>query len=215
VLQTIIQEKNNMNCRKIFFRFCPGLLLIFLYTQYGFGLEKLTLAEKRKSPISDEKIYKIGSGDVLDIITWKEPDFSRENILVRIDGKISFPLLNDIQATGRTPVDLKTEIENGLQKYVESPVVTVVIKEPASQKFYILGEVVRTGEYNLYKNLTILQAFAIAGGFTEWASKDEIILFRSEGGRESIIRVDYKDIIKGEGFKQNIELRVNDTIIVP
>jgi polysaccharide export outer membrane protein len=204
-----------MNGRKFLFRFCPGLLIIFLFAQYGFGLEKLALPEKRRAPVSDEKIYKIGSGDVLDIITWKEPDFSREDILVRIDGKISFPLLNDIQATGRTPVELKTEIENGLKKYVESPVVTVVIKNPASQKFYILGEVVRTGEYNLLKNLTILQAFALAGGFTEWASKDEIILFRNEGGRESIIRVDYKDIIKGEGFKQNIELRVNDTIIVP
>ncbi len=204
-----------MNSRKIFFRFCLGVLLSFCVVQLSFGLEKLATPEKKKTSRVDERVYRIGSGDLLDIITWKEPDFSREDVLVRIDGKISFPLLDDIQAMGRTPIELKKEIENGLKRYVEAPVVTVVIKNPGSQKFYILGEVMQTGEYNLYKNLTILQAFAIAGGFTEWASKDEIILFRNEGGRENIIRVDYKDIIKGEGFKQNIQLRVNDTIIVP
>jgi len=204
-----------MNSRKFLFRFCLGVLLFFCAAQLSFGLEKLAVPEKKKSFRAGGKIYKIGSGDLLDIITWKEPDFSREGVLVRIDGKISFPLLDDVQAMGRTPIELKKEIEKGLKKYVDAPVVTVVIKDPGSQKFYILGEVTRTGEYNLYKNLTILQAFAIAGGFTEWASKDEIILFRNEGSRESIIRVDYKDIIKGEGFKQNIPLKANDTIIVP
>ncbi|RJP77260.1 MAG: polysaccharide export protein [Desulfobacteraceae bacterium] len=161
------------------------------------------------------KDYAIGSGDVLDIITWKEADFSREELFVRIDGKVTFPLLGDIQAAGRTPQQLKEDIERQLKTYVGSPVVTVTVRVPGSQKFYILGEVVRTGEYNLVKHLTIIQAFALAGGFTEWASKDEIILFRVEEGKEKIIRVNYKKILKGDDFNNNIFIKANDTIIVP
>jgi polysaccharide export outer membrane protein len=86
---------------------------------------------------------------------------------------------------------------------------------PLSQKFYILGEVLKTGEYPLVKHLTVLQAFALAGGFTEWASKKEIILLRNEGGRDKIYRINYKDIAKGKDFSQNIKLRPDDTIIVP
>ena len=159
--------------------------------------------------------YKIGSGDILEIVTWKEPDFSREQILVRIDGKISFPLLGDIQASGQTPLQVKKEIEKGLKDFVEHPIVTVTIINPGSQKFYILGEVVNTGEYDLIKDLAVLQAFALAGGFTEWASKKEIILFRNENGKEKIIRVNYKNIIQGKDFSQNIHIKANDTIIVP
>ena len=111
----------------------------------------------------------------MEIVTWKEADFSRDDVLVRIDGKITFPLLNDIQAAGRTPLELKKEIESRLKDFVEGPVVTVTVKVPQSQKFYILGEIVNTGEYNLIKELRVLQAFALAGGFTEWASKKEIL----------------------------------------
>ncbi len=159
--------------------------------------------------------YKIGSGDVLEIVTWKEPDFSREEILVRIDGKISFPLLGDIQASGQTPLQVKKEIEKGLKDFVDNPIVTVTVINPGSQKFYVLGEVVNTGEYALIKDLTVLQAFALAGGFTEWASKKEIILLRNENGKEKIIRVNYKNIIQGKDFSQNIYIKTNDTIIVP
>ncbi len=168
-----------------------------------------------KKKLSKGKTYQIGSGDILSIITWKEEDFSRDEVLVRTDGKISFPLLNDIQASGRTPMELKKEIENRFKKYIDAPVVTVTVKVPSSQKFYILGEVMRTGEYNLFKDLTILQAFAVAGGFTEWAAKDEIILYRTENNKDKIIRVDYKDILQGEGFHHNIKIKANDTIIVP
>ncbi|MCB2167387.1 MAG: polysaccharide export protein [Deltaproteobacteria bacterium] len=159
--------------------------------------------------------YKIGSGDVLEIVTWKEPDFSREAVLVRTDGYISFPLLNDVQASGLTPTQLKKSLEAGLKDYVSTPEVTVTIVESGSQRFYILGEVVNTGEYPLAKHLTVLQAFALAGGFTEWASKDEIILMRRENGKDVTIRVDYKDIVKGENLEQNVKIKADDTIIVP
>ncbi len=135
--------------------------------------------------------------------------------MVRTDGKISFPLLNDFPAAGLSPMELKYNLEVALKAYVEHPVVTVHIKNPLSQKFYILGEVARTGEYPLVKHLTVLQAFALAGGFTEWASKKEIILLRHERGKDKIYRINYKDITKGKDFSQNLKLQADDTIIVP
>jgi polysaccharide biosynthesis/export protein len=159
--------------------------------------------------------YVIGAGDTLDITTWKEADLSRTDVLVRLDGKISFPLLNDVQAAGVTTGELKRTIEEGLKAYVANPVVTVGVKSPASQKFYVLGEVARTGEYPLIKNMSILQAFAVAGGFTQWAAKDEILLLRREGGKEKIYRVNYKDITKGKDPAQNLVIQADDTIVVP
>ena len=159
--------------------------------------------------------YIIGSGDVLEIVTWKEPDFSRDEVLVRTDGFISFPLLNDVEAAGHTPVELKKMIEQGLKDYVTNPEVTVTVRTAGSKRFYILGEIANTGEYELVKELTVLQAFALAGGFTEWASKKEIILMRKENGQDKIYRVNYKAIVKGKDISQNIALRPDDTIIVP
>jgi polysaccharide export outer membrane protein len=158
--------------------------------------------------------YRIAAGDLLDIITWKEPDFSKE-VIVRLDGKITFPLLDDIQAEGRTPVDIKNEIASRLKQYVSDPLVTVMIKAPQGHKFYVLGEVARPGEYQLIKELTVLQAFALAGGFTQWAAKDEIILLRRESGGQTMIKVNVKDIQKGKNLDQDIAVRINDTIVVP
>jgi polysaccharide export outer membrane protein len=164
---------------------------------------------------SPKESYIIGNGDILEIVTWKEEDFSRDEIIVRLDGNISFPLLDDVAATGKTPTQLKLDIQNGLKAYVAEPHVTVTVKSALSKRFYILGEVVNTGEYPLTKNLTVLQAFAIAGGFTEWASKKEIILFRRQQGKETVIRIDYKDIVKGKDFRQNVAIQADDTIVVP
>ncbi len=159
--------------------------------------------------------YTIGSGDILDITTWKEPDFSREEILVKIDGKISFPLVGEIQAAGMTTLELQSAIEKMLNEYVAGPTVTVSVRSTGSKMFYILGEVVNTGEYPLVKNLTVLQAFALAGGFTEWASKKEIILLRNVDGKEEALTINYKNILKGKDYSQNVKIQANDTIIVP
>ena len=106
-------------------------------------------------------------------------------------------------------------IEEGLKAYISNPVVTVSIRQPLSKQFYILGEVMGTGQYPLIKHLTVLQAFALAGGFTEWASKKEIILLRQEDGQDKIYRINYKNIVKGKDLSQNIKLKADDTIIVP
>ena len=202
---------------------CLVIVLIFNLPQIYAGEENTSTSGKNE-PAENSKNwskwtsldpYKIGKGDILEIMTWKEPDFSRDEVLVRIDGDITFPLLGDIQVAGRTPRHVEKEIETGLKEFVENPVVTVTVKTPGSQKFYILGEVVNTGEYNLIKDLTVLQAFALAGGFTEWASKKEIILMRNKDGKEKIYRINYKDIMKGKDFSQNIHIKANDTIIVP
>ena len=178
--------------------------------------EKETAAAKQTwSAKASPNDYQIGAGDILEITIWKEPDLSRAEVLVRTDGKVSFPLLNDVQAAGLTPLEMKRNMEIGLKEFISNPFVTITVTSPESQKIYILGEVLNTGEYPLTKNLTVLQAFALAGGFTEWASKKEIILMRKEGGKEKIYRINYKRIIKGKDLGQNLKLKADDTIIVP
>ena len=196
------------------FIFCMALMTTFNLMPECLNIAKAIASEKKESVETQQDTYKIGSGDILEIVTWKEPDFMRD-VSVRTDGKFTFPLLDDIQAAGYTPMEVKKEIETGLKEFIEDPVVTVIVKNPGSRKFYILGEVANTGEYQLAKELTILQAFALAGGFTEWASKKEIILLRREDGKERIIRVNYKNIIKGKDLSQNVPIKVDDTIIVP
>ena len=198
------------------------LFLVFIVILFFTFFINSAFAGKSKTKNSDKSFndyrfqYKIGVGDILEIMTWKEPDFSRANVLVRLDGKITMPLLDDILAAGKTPHQLKENIQTLLKHYVATPNVTVVVREPASQKYYIIGEVQRVGEYPLLKNLTIVQAFAMAGGFTEWATKKEIILLRKlTGNSTKVIKVDYKKILRGKGLEQNIGIRADDTIIVP
>ena len=167
-----------------------------------------------QSSVTPSEDYIIYPGDVLEIVTWKEPDFTKE-VIVRNDGKFSFPLLDDVRAENLTTMQVKQIIEKGLNEYIDSPVVTVILKSPQSQKYYILGEIQKTGEYQIAKRLTVLQAFALAGGFTEWASKKEIILLRVEQGKQRIIRINYKNIIKGKDLDQNVVVKPDDTIIVP
>lgn len=191
------------------------LILLIFFLSFGCSSQYQVGPKGNSSKSLEPNQYIIGSGDILDITTWKEPELSIKEVLVRTDGKISFPFLDDIPAAGLNPIELKQKIENGLKKYIEFPHVTVQVKKPESKKIYILGEVKNTGEYPLEKRLTILQAFSIAGGFTEWASKKEIILLRKEDGKEKMYRIDYKRIIDGIDLGQNLELQPYDTIIVP
>ena len=189
--------------------FCSFFMLFFVcFCLAG----NVVAAESTKA--STDVDYKIGIGDVLQVTTWKEEDLTFEKVFVRNDGKITIPLLDDIQAEGRTTMELKKVIETGLAEFVEAPTVTVVLASPGSQKYYILGEIIGVGEYPLIKKLTVVQAFALAKGFTEWASKDEIILFRRDNGKEQMIKIDYDDITDGE-LGNDIQLKADDIIIVP
>ncbi|MEF8943646.1 MAG: polysaccharide biosynthesis/export family protein [Desulfohalobiaceae bacterium] len=158
--------------------------------------------------------YLIGKSDVLEINVWKEEDLTR-TVNVRKDGKISLPLIDDVQAAGRTPLELKETIQQGLSEYIESPTVTVIVQSQESRRYYIIGEVVETGEYELIKDLSVVQAITKASGFTEWADKDEILLLRRSSGKKQRISIDYDAVVSGEKPEQNVQLQADDTIIVP
>ncbi|WP_459889826.1 polysaccharide biosynthesis/export family protein [Desulfothermus okinawensis] len=187
-------------------RFCIYFFLfIFLCPLIAHSEDSTKFASK-------DYYYKIGKGDVLEINVWKEKDLTRV-VKVRTDGRISLPLLDDIKAEGLTPIELKHKIEKKLSNFITTPFVTVIVNEE-NNKFYMVGEVSKVGEYDLTKDLTILQAIAIAGGFTEWANKDNIILLRYKNGKELRYKISYKDIISGKHPEQNYFIQRNDTIIV-
>ena len=158
--------------------------------------------------------YVIGPQDVVDINVWKEPELSR-SVPVRPDGKISLPLVNDVQAAGLTPGQLGAQITSDLTKYVTSPQVTVIVAQINSQRIYVLGEVTRAGSYTLLPDMTVLQALSDAGGFTAFANSKKVYVLRQDGGKQQKIPFNYKDVINGKDPSQNIALKAGDTIIVP
>jgi polysaccharide biosynthesis/export protein len=163
---------------------------------------------------SDNKEYKIGPQDVLRIDVWKEPEITR-TVPVRPDGKITLPLLNDIQAAGQTPMELANVIHEGLKKYINDPQVTVSVEEINSRRIYVTGEVTRPGAFPLLPNMTVLQALTSAGGFTQFAKMKNIYVLRTEGGKQSKLPFNYKAVIDGKNTADNIQLRAGDTIVVP
>jgi polysaccharide export outer membrane protein len=165
-------------------------------------------------PATDDPNYMIGAQDVLDISVWKEPEVSR-TVPVRPDGKISLPLLNDVQAAGLTPSQLASQLTESLKKFVANPQVTVIVTTINSQRVYILGEVTRPGAYPLLPGMTVLQALSSGGGFTQFANTKKIYLLRQENGKQAKYPFNYKEVIGGKNAEQNILLKAGDTIVVP
>jgi polysaccharide export outer membrane protein len=158
--------------------------------------------------------YVIGADDVLGIVFWREPDVSAD-VSVRPDGKISLPLLNDVQAAGLTPGQLRLALMQAADRFVEDPAVTVVVKAINSRKVFITGQVARPGVYPLSASTTVLQMIATAGGVAEYAKSDKIIIMRTENGKTVSHKFNYKNVSQGKNLPQNIELKPGDTIIVP
>jgi polysaccharide export outer membrane protein len=158
--------------------------------------------------------FVIGNDDVLTINVWKEPDISR-SIPVRSDGKISLPLVGEVQAAGQTPLKLEKDIAGKLKNYISEPEVTVIVQQVNSQKFNILGQVVRPGSYALANSPTVLDAIALAGGFRDFAKKKNIYVLRQGASGESRLPFNYKDVSQGKNMSQNIKLQPGDTIIIP
>lgn len=164
-------------------------------------------------PATEE--YTIGPDDLLVVNVWKEPEISR-NVVVRPDGKISLPLVGDLRASGRTPVQLQDDIKGQLSTYLASPEVTVILQEARSQKFNILGEVEHPGSYALSRSMTVLDAIAIAGGLRDFAKSRKIYVLRINGdGSRARLQFNYKEVIKGHSLLQNLELRPRDTVVIP
>ncbi|HKW88064.1 MAG TPA: polysaccharide biosynthesis/export family protein [Candidatus Acidoferrales bacterium] len=167
-----------------------------------------------KSLISPNE-YIIGASDILEIDVWKEKEISQE-LPVRPDGKISLPLIGEIQAAGLTPLGLQDLVTEKLKTYIESPQVTVIVKSPNSHDFNIVGEVARPGSYPLQQSMTVLDSIAAAGGFQTFAKKTKIYVLRPmPGGIRVRIPFNYKDVIMGRNLSQNIPLKPGDTIVVP
>ena len=159
--------------------------------------------------------YVIGEDDVLGINVWNEPNL-KQPVPVRPDGKISLPLVGDIQAAGRTPGQLQQDIAARLQNFINHPDVTVIVQQINSKKYNVLGRVMKPGAYSLSTTTTVLDAIAQAGGFQDFAKqKDIYILRRVSNGGDSRLRFNYKEVIKGKNLEQNIKLEPNDTIVVP
>ena len=169
-------------------------------------------------PVSDKAHdgkFVIGMDDVLAINVWKETEISR-SVPVRSDGKISLPLAGEVQAAGHTPLQLEVEIAKRLQKYISEPEVTVIVQQINSQKFNILGLVVKPGSYPLTNAPTVLDAIALAGGFRDFAKKKAIYILRQDpGGGQSRVPFNYKAVIKGKNADQNVPLQPRDTVVVP
>jgi polysaccharide export outer membrane protein len=158
--------------------------------------------------------YVIGPEDVLSIVFWRDKDMSAD-VVVRPDGKISLPLLNDVEAAGRTPEELRAQLSKAAAKFLEEPNATVVVKEIHSRKVFVTGQVGKAGTYPLSGDMNVLQMIAHVGGLLEYADAKNIVILRQEHGQERRFKFNYKDVVKGKNVQQNILLKPGDTIIVP
>ena len=177
------------------------------------GAKAAGAAEAKAADVQSD--YVIGPEDVLAINVWKEPDISR-SVTVRLDGAISLPLVGEVQASGRTTVQLKNEITKKLQAYISEPEVAVIVQQMMSKRFNVLGEVTKPGSYLLTNSTTVLDAIALAGGFRDFAKQKAIYVLRhNEDGTETRLPFNYKDVVKGKNIEQNIKLQARDSVVVP
>jgi len=167
------------------------------------------------APPHVEDSFIIGVDDVLSINVWKEPEISKQ-IPVRSDGKISLPLIGEVQAAGRTPMQLQQDIAEKLKNYISDPQVTVIVQQINSLKFNILGQVTKPGSYPLTAGTTVVDAIAVAGGFKDFAKKKSIYVLREDpSGGEHRFMFNYEAFTKGANIDQNIALKPRDTVVVP
>ncbi len=164
--------------------------------------------------ITHSNAYLIQPGDILEISVWKEPDLLK-TVLVIPDGGLSFPLVGQTQAAGKSVAELQTLIAEELNKYIPDPVVTVAIRELSGNKVYVVGQVQRPGEFVANRYLDVVQALSMAGGMTPYAAANKIKVLRRENGELTAIPFRYGDIEKGEDLEQNIILQSGDVVLVP
>jgi polysaccharide biosynthesis/export protein len=158
--------------------------------------------------------YVIGPDDSLSVLFWKDKDMSAD-VVVRPDGKISLPLINDLQASGLTPDQLRARITEAASKFVEDPNVMVIVKEIRSRRVFITGQVSKSGPYPLAGPMTVLQLISLAGGLQEFADGKNISIIRMENGQPVSYRFNYSEVLKRKNLKQNIELKPGDQVVVP
>ena len=158
--------------------------------------------------------YIVGEADVLKVDVWKEQEVS-QTVVVRTDGNISLPLINEVKVSGMTPLQIQNLIADKLKSYLNNPQVTVTVAEIHSKKAFITGEVIRPGGYSLNAQTSVLQLIAQAGGFTVFAKRDSIVVLRTEEGKLMRLKFKYKEVVQGKNTEQNVTLRPGDTVVVP
>lgn len=168
--------------------------------------------QAEEAPAAEE--FVLGIEDKLSISVWKEPDLSIKSLSIRPDGKITFPLVGDAQAAGRTPRQLTQDLTKLLGRFIKEPVVTVAVEEINNFKVFVLGEVGLQGALTLRRRTRLLEAIALSGGMTKFADKSNLLLLRFEDGKETRTRIDYRKVVSGEKPELNVYLKPGDTIIV-
>jgi polysaccharide export outer membrane protein len=158
--------------------------------------------------------YRLQPGDILQVVVWKETDLQSE-VLIRPDGGISFPLAGDLQASGLTTADLRTELETRVRKLIPDAVVTVSVKAPNGNRVFVIGKVNRPGDFPLLRPTDVMQALSLAGGATPYASTDKIRVLHRDGVHQTSIRFRYSQVAHGNNLEQNVLLQSGDTVIVP
>ena len=171
-------------------------------------------SDKKPAPgaLATTDEYRLGAGDKLRIEVYKDPQLS-QSVQIRPDGKITLPLIGDLEATGLTPIELRDRIATQLKEYITNPTVTVIVVEATSAHAYVMGEVAHPGEVSLHGPVTIVQAIAMAGGFKEFANTKDVKILRPNGNSVQTIRFNYKDVLSGDA--KPVLLRSGDTVIVP
>jgi len=167
----------------------------------------------KEERLSATKLYRIGPEDILHVSVWNNPELTID-VTVRPDGKISFPLIKEIQAADFTPMELSDVISRNLKEYIKDPRVTVIVTQTNSRKVFLVGNVLRPGSYLLRHDMTLLQALSLAGGFTAFASPRDIKLIRDAGGKQESRSINYYKMIKGTEVDDYM-LKPGDTIVIP
>ncbi len=203
-----MEKKSNFNL------LCILICMIFILPACNQKAIKASGPNAGSKPSQSDTAFIIGPADVLEIVVMKEPDLSK-TIPVRPDGKILLPLVNEVQAAGKTPAQLQGDLEQALSKFYEQVTVTVLVKEINSYKFSITGKVKNPGTYKMSADTTLLEAISMAGGFVEFAATNNIKVFRKGSENSKPIRIKYSKIISGKDPSQNIIIKPGDTIIVP
>ncbi len=162
----------------------------------------------------DQDKYPLGPEDSIEISVWKEPELTKQ-LVVRPDGKITYPLIGEVQASGQTVKQLQAEILQRLEKYVTDAHVTVILLKAQNYKIYVTGRVNKPGEFVIGKPVNVMQAISMAGGLTPFAAPGSITVLRSLGGKEEVFSFNYKDVAKGQFLEQNRTLLPGDVVVVP
>jgi polysaccharide export outer membrane protein len=171
-------------------------------------------ADSEPKATSDKASYKVQPGDLLEIFVWKEKDLQRE-VIVRPDGGLSFPLVGDLEAAGKSVAEIRDELTKQLREYVSNPTVSVSVKQAQGYKIYVMGQVNRPGEFTAVRPVDVVQALSMAGGLNPFASANSIKVLRRENGVEKSIPFKYGQVESGRQLEQNIILQGGDVVVVP